>query len=80
MENKFTSEWKNLVVQIFNSKAQSFLYTVKAGETFLPNIKKACVSKQIPEAGIYRIHFKEFVDDKGYKQLYIHKADKLVKA
>lgn len=80
MKNTSSSEWKNLVVQIFNSKQHDFLYVCKAGETFLPNIKKAVVSKQIPEAGIYKIHCKQYIDDKGYKSLYIHTAEKLVKA
>lgn len=80
MENTSSSEWKNLVVQIFNSKKHDFLYLVKAGETFLPNVKKCIVAKLIPCEGIYRIQCKQFVNDKGYKSLYIHTATALKEA
>jgi hypothetical protein len=74
MKNTF-SNWKNeLVVQIFNSKKHDFLYTVKAGETFLPNVSKAVVSKLIPKAGIYKINCASFINEKGYESLYISKA------
>ena len=81
MKNTSTSsEWKDLVVQIFNSKSYAFLFIVKSGDTFLPKIKKACVSKQIPEAGIYKIRCKQYKDDKGYDALYIHTACKHIPA
>jgi hypothetical protein len=79
MEND-NSSWKDLVVQIFQSKSYNFLYVVKAGDGFLPSIKKAVVSKQIPEAGIYKIRCKQYTDDKGYKSLYIHTATALKEA
>jgi len=79
MEND-NSSWKELVVQIFQSKLHTFLYVVKAGDGFLPNIKKSVVSKQIPEAGIYKIRCRQFVNAKGYESLYIHTATALKEA
>jgi hypothetical protein len=79
MEND-NSSWRDLVVQIFQSKSYNFLYVVKAGDGFLPNIKKDVVSKQIPSPGIYKIRCKQYTDDKGYKSLYIHTATALKEA
>jgi len=76
----YDSSWKDLVVQIFQSKTHAFLYVCKAGETFLPAIKKCLVSKQIPEPGIYKIRCKQFKNDKGYESLYIHTAHKHIPA
>jgi len=74
MKNTF-SNWKNeLVVQIFNSKKHAFLYTVKAGEAFLPNVPKAAVFSKIPKPGIYKINCAEYTNEAGYKSLYIGKA------
>jgi len=80
MKNTSSSEWKDLVVQIFQSKQHDFLYICKAGETFLPAIKKAVVSKHIPEPGIYKIRCMQFVNAKGYESLYIHTAHKHIPA
>jgi hypothetical protein len=80
MKNTSSSEWKDLVVQIFHSKKHDFLYICKAGETFLPAIKKATVSKHIPSPGIYKIRCKQYIDDKGYKGLYIHTAQQHIPA
>lgn len=79
MKNTST-EWQDLVVQIFHSKQYDFLFIVKSGETFLPRIKKACVSKLIPEPGIYKIRCTQYKDAQGYDALYIHKAIKHIPA
>lgn len=80
MKNTSASDWKDLVVQIFQSKSYAFLFIVKSGDTFLPRIKKACVSKLIPEPGIYKIRCTQYKDDKGYDALYIHTAEKHIPA
>jgi len=80
MKNTSSSEWKDLVVQIFQSKQHDFLYICKAGETFLPAIKKATVSKHIPSPGIYKIRCKQYKNDKGYESLYIHTAQQHIPA
>jgi len=80
MENTSSSEWKNLVVQIFQSKKHAFLYICKAGNTFLPAINKAVVSKLIPSPGIYKIRCKQYKNDKGYESLYILTAQQHIPA
>lgn len=68
-----SSEFENLVVQVFNSKKFDFLYVIKAGNSFY-NISKSCVSKSIPSPGIYKIRAKAYKNDKGFDSLYIHTA------
>ncbi len=72
METK-SFDFQNLVVQVFQSKKYDFVYVIKAGDSFF-NITKSCVSKQIPAPGIYKIRAKQYVNDKGFKSLYIHTA------
>lgn len=72
MENK-SSEFQNLVVQVFQSKKFDFVYVIKAGDSFY-NITKSYVSKLIPSPGIYKIRAKAYVNDKGFNSLYIHTA------
>ena len=72
METK-SSEFNNLVVQVFQSKKFDFVYVIKAGNSFY-NITKSCISKLIPSPGIYKICAKAYVNDKGFKSLYIHTA------
>lgn len=73
MKNTSSSEFENLVVQVFNSKKYDFVYVIKAGNSFY-NITKSCVSKLIPSPGIYKIRAKAYKNDKGYDSLYIHTA------
>jgi len=73
MKNTSSSEFENLVVQVFNSKKYDFVYVIKAGNSFY-NITKSCVSKLIPSPGIYKIRAKQYVNDKGFNSLYIHTA------
>jgi hypothetical protein len=73
MKNTSPSEFENLVVQVFNSKKYDFVYVIKAGDSFF-NITKSCVSMKIPAPGIYKIRAKQYVNDKGFKSLYIHTA------
>lgn len=68
-----SSEFQNLVVQVFQSKKYDFIYVIKAGDSFF-NITKSYVSKQIPSPGIYKIRAKQYVNDKGFNSLYIHTA------
>lgn len=68
-----SSEFNNLVVQVFQSKKFDFLYVIKAGNSFY-NITKSCVAKQIPSPGIYLVRAKAYVNDKGFNSLYIHTA------
>ena len=72
METK-SSDFQNLVVQVFQSKKYDFIYVIKAGNSFF-NITKSCVSKVIPAPGIYKIRAKQYVNDKGFDSLYIHTA------
>lgn len=80
MKNTSSSEWKNLVVQVFQSKKLDFIYIIKAGETFLPNVIKNTVLKHIPSPGIYQIQCKQYTNDKGFDSLYIHTATKHIPA
>ena len=73
MKNTSSSEFNNLVVQVFNSKKHDFLYVIKAGNSFY-NITKSSVSKSITSPGIYKIRAKAFKNDKGFDSLYIHTA------
>ncbi len=73
MKNTSSSDFQNLVVQVFQSKKYDFVYVIKSGNSFF-NITKSCVSKQIPSPGIYKIRAKQYVNDKGYDSLYIHTA------
>ena len=72
METK-SSDFQNLVVQVFQSKKFDFIYVIKAGNSFY-NITKSCVAKQIPSPGIYKIRAKAYVNDKGFNSLFIHTA------
>ena len=79
MKNTSSSEFENLVVQVFNSKKYDFVYVIKAGNSFY-NITKSCVSKLIPSPGIYKIRAKAYNNDKGYDSLYIHTASLYIPA
>lgn len=79
MKNTNSSDFQNLVVQVFQSKKFDFVYVIKAGNSFY-NITKSCVSKVIPAPGIYLIRAKAYVNDKGFDSLYIHTASKHIPA
>jgi len=73
MKNTNSSDFQNLVVQVFQSKKFDFIYVIKSGNTFF-NIVKSAVSKQIPSPGIYLVRAKQYINDKGFDSLYIHTA------